>query len=432
MESLKDQISAEPLGIALEQLAGAGIITQANALVLLRQARVDLFDADQELSTKLRTGQEAFQTRANYYLSRLLPSVIGGVTDADAAKNLFVPAVGMVRQKLLGPRGDPSNDGGADGAALVDTVRNRMTTYRENAKELHRLLAEEATKAEADSKIVSDLVQARISQLDGADGALAKTQAAITQAEAARAQHLNEMVSKARNVGEALKKMGTGFFEIFSGKSDSPPKTPAAAPKPPGDTPKPVAATPSDNTPKPAADAPKPAADAPKPVANAPKPAVAPKPEAGGEGKKDGSFAVEAITVGQEGMEGHIAAEQALIADNRQIALLYHELAEQGQTLAIAKAIGSQIAGYASALRVMAGKSDEYFKRWEGLVSGLEAFRTEISRVATSAAEARELSNSLSNGALASWNRLENHTRPIREAFTGNTNAISAVGPLAS
>jgi len=153
MESLKDQISAEPLGIALEELAGAGIITQANALVLLRQARVDLFDTDQELSTKLRTGQEAFQTRAQYYLSRLLPNVIVGVADADAAKNLFVPAVGMVRQKLLGPRGDVSNDGGADGAALVDAVRNRMTTYRENAKELRRLLAEEATKAEADSKI---------------------------------------------------------------------------------------------------------------------------------------------------------------------------------------------------------------------------------------------------------------------------------------
>jgi hypothetical protein len=425
MESLKAQISAERLGIALEELAGAGIITQANALVLLRQARVDLFDADEELSSKLRAGQEAFVTRANYYLTRLLPNIISGVTDADAAKNLFVPAVGMVRQKLLGPRGDVSNDAGADGAALVDAVRNRMTTYRDNAKEMHRLLEKEAAEAERDSKIVSDLVQARIRQLDGADGALTKTQAAITAAEADRAKHLDEMVSKARNVGAALKKMGIGFFEIFSGKSDSPPKTPTSTPKTPatdpnssGDTPKPVAAKPPDDT--------------PKPVADAPKAAVVTKPEAGGQGKTDGSFAVEAITVGQEGMEGHIAAEQALIADNKEIARLYRELAEQGQTLAIAKAIGSQIAGYASALRVMAAKFNECFKTWEDLVSGLESFRMEITRAATSATEARALSDSLSNGALATWTRLDNHTRSIREAFTGNTNAISAVGPLAS
>lgn len=428
MESLKTQISAERLGVALEELAGAGIITQANALVLLRQTRVDLFDADQELSTKLRTGQETFETRANYYLSRLLPNIIGGVTDADAAKSLFVSAVGMVRQKLLGPRGDAANDGGADGAALVDAVRSRMTAYRENAKELHRLLAKEAAEAEADSKIVSDLVQARIRQLDGADGALEKTQAAITAAEAGRAKHLDEMVAKARNVGEALKKMGTGFFEIFSGKSDGPPKTPTSTP-PTG--------TPPTSAPKtPAAD-PKSSGDTPKPVAakpadDTPKPAVVTKPEAGGGGKKDGSFAVEAITVGQEGMEGHIAAEQALIEDNKQIARLYRELAEQGQTLAIAKAVGSQIAGYASALRVMTGKSAEYLKTWEDLVSGLASFRMELARAATSATEARALSDSLSNGALATWNRLENHTRPIREAFTGDTNAISAVGPLAS
>jgi hypothetical protein len=218
--------------------------------------------------------------------------------------------------------------------------------------------------------------------------------------------------------------MDIGFFEIFSGKSDDPPKTPASTPKPA------VTATPPGDAPKPAA--PKPPGETPKPAADAPKPAVSAKPEAGGAAKKDGSFAVEAITVGQEGMEGHVAAEQELIADNKKIGRLYRELAEQGQTLAIAKAIGSQSAGYASALRVMAGKSDEYLKTWGDLVSGLESFSTEITRAAASATEARALSDSLSNGALATWNRLENHTRPIREAFTGDTNAISAVGPVAS
>ena len=167
------------------------------------------------------------------------------------------------------------------------------------------------------------------------------------------------MVSKARNVGDALKKFATGFIEIFSGKSDDT--------KPPtgGDPPKTPAAQPEGNAPKPAAAA--------QPEGNAPKPAA--KPEGGGGGKKDTSFAVQAITAGQEGVEGHIAAEQDLIEDNKKIAKLYRELAESIQSLAIAKAIGSQMTGYSRALRETATKSAKYLKTWDSLISGLDSLK---------------------------------------------------------
>src|SRR3954469_25102080 len=119
MEPSRAQISAERLGICLEELVRAAIITQANSLLLSRQPRVDLFETDQDLSTKLRAGQEAFAERAGYFLSRLQPSIINRVADTDAARNLFVAATPMLKGRLVGPRGDLSQDGGADGADIV-------------------------------------------------------------------------------------------------------------------------------------------------------------------------------------------------------------------------------------------------------------------------------------------------------------------------
>lgn len=414
------QISAERIGIGLEELARAAIITQVNALLLLRQPRVDLFGADQELSAKLRSEQEAFARVAGYYLSRLHPNIVQRVSDADAARNLFVSAAGVLQQRLVGPRGDVSQDPGTGGADVVNALKTQMSAYRNGAKELCRLVASDLAEVELHNKSVSDLVQARIRQLDGADGALAATQAAITKAEADRAKHLDEMVSKARNVGDALKKLATGFFEIFVPKSDEKPKTPSSTPKP------------TDSEPKPSGSStPKPTDSDPKPSGSAPKPSTATKPETGGDGKKDTSFAVEAITAGQGGMEGHIAAERALIEDNKKIALLYQQLAEQGQSLAIAKAIGSQIGTYASALRAMSASCDAYVKTWDDVVTGLDAFKAEVTRVAASAAEAKTLRDGLVNDVLPTWKRLEDHTRPIRDAFTGaDPNAIAAIGPL--
>ena len=87
--------------------------------------------------------------------------------------------------------------------------------------------------------------------------------------------------------------------------------------------------------------------------------------------------------------------------------------------------------GYVKALRETTAKSDEYRKTWDSLISGLDLFKTEIVRAAASATEARALSDSLMNGAVPTWNRLvDNHTRPIREAFTTNPDAIAAVGAL--
>ena len=127
------------LGISLEELARAAIITQANALVLLRQARADLFKDDQELSAKLSAGQAAFEAKAKYYLSRLQPNIIHRVSDADAAKNLFVPAVGILRQRLAGPRGDAMQGGGADNGVIIDQIKWQITSYRDEARELNRL-----------------------------------------------------------------------------------------------------------------------------------------------------------------------------------------------------------------------------------------------------------------------------------------------------
>ena len=276
------QISAEHLGIRLEELARAAIITQANALVLLRQARANIFEDDQELTVNLRAGQEAFEGRAKYYFSRLQPNIINRVSDADAAKSLFVAAAGVLQQRLVGPRGDAMQDGGADSGIIIDPLKNQMTRYRDEASELDRLLKEEATRAENESKTFSNLLQARTEQLKGAIDATAK---AITQAEADRDKHLHEMVSKARNIGDAVKKFATGFIEIFLGKSDDKPAKPPAGGDPPAE------------------------------------------PEGGGGGKKDTSFAVQAITA-QEGVEGHVGAEQALIDDNKEIARLYRKLAE--------------------------------------------------------------------------------------------------------
>ena len=76
-------ISALPLIIAVEDLAGAAYVGQVRSLVVQRQTDLSRFVADTVLSTELQASQADLRQHVTHYLDRLIPETIRVVTTLE-------------------------------------------------------------------------------------------------------------------------------------------------------------------------------------------------------------------------------------------------------------------------------------------------------------------------------------------------------------
>ncbi len=395
-DAAKNPLSAKQLGSDLETLAALSLTVQANALVLQRQVRVDPFAGDPLLSTNLQTLQDRMRRSATYFLNRLLPDMIGGVADATAAASLVL----SLKTTLGEPLATADNDSAARRAAagLLEAVTDELDRYSDGSSTLALALEREASSVEGASSELTAAVEERIRQLDGPDGAIAKTQAGVTTTQDAIEADLQAVVTGAKDIGSAVKSLVTGILTTF-GLGSSPDK--------------PDPAKPTDD---------KPADDADDTTT-----AV----RAGGE-QEVAPFPVESIGAVSDGVSGYTAAMHKFGTDNATLARLYQQLYQQRATLAVAAAVRVQVDCYARALRAMAAAAADVEKSWAEIRSGFATFQQDVLGAADPASEISLLTTTLAVAINTSWSRLPGRIGPIRSALVGYAGAIPSVGPLAA
>lgn len=383
LEQNSQLLSTKTLPSDLTNLASAAVLTQANALVLMRQADATGLPDLNGLTTVMTHQQGVMRDHANYYLDRLLPDTIRVFSDASAAASLFTAA----RSVLLPMMDTLDSAPGARSQAeqMAETLASSLDNWLDNAKDAASELEREATQVERAQARLDAAVQATIQTLDGEDGQIAKTNASIVALRQSIEVNLQNVVMGGKDIGDGVKSLVTGVLTTIGlGKSETPPSGGAGKTDPK-------------------------------------KPAPKADPKAKESGEEDGeAFPVESIDAVSDGVGKVSEAMQKFQADNAALAALYQKMAQLNSLLAVARAIGDQVHGYAASLRDAATTAGVVVRTISAVQSSVAQFANDIgdpNSMVTTLVAALNAGNS-------NWNRLNAAVLPIRQTLAGTGTLI--------
>ncbi|MEV6909754.1 hypothetical protein [Amycolatopsis sp. NPDC051071] len=364
----------DPLTLAddVERLVATGIAAQARALALARQENAASFVPDEVLAARIQDAQEQVGESTAYFLDRLLPDLIRGLSDADGAAGL-VTGLDRTITRL-----------DTDGQVPVVTgaVVTEFDAYRAKSLRLSNALTAAAGRADAKVATLAGVLKSEIAALDGPDGAIAKARAGIAATVKALDDDVNAVVTQAKAVGSGVKgfltdkvKFATGILTDFGGKDTTPPK----AGEKPKDTGKKFSVT-------------------------------------GIDVERAGDTGADTASSGATGLDAAIAAFKR---DNVELAALYQRLYRLNAAMAVAAALTDQITAYAGALRLTAVAAANVTTTWETCLARTDGALD--TRPSVEAALAK-----VTDG----WAELSARLRHARMAVAGGRGLIPDVGPL--
>ncbi|WP_144404056.1 hypothetical protein [Caballeronia cordobensis] len=210
-------MSALPLIVAVEDLAGAAYLGQMRALVVQRQAALGRFFADPAASAQIEAAQADLRRHVTHYLDRLIPESIGMVTTFEHAKTLVV----SVRQEL-GARLD--DDASKEVRAALITEFDKALS---DADEARRLVSRELQSVTGTVGTLTRIIDEYGRQLQESErGRLAVLETDIAAASKGMTDAVEQTVKSGRKIGAQVKKLVTWIMSLFgaSGDADDTPK----------------------------------------------------------------------------------------------------------------------------------------------------------------------------------------------------------------
>jgi len=369
----------DPLTLAKDvtMLVSAGLVAQARALAVARQQDAAGYVTDVALAIRTRNSQEEFRTDVAHYLNRLLPDVIAALSSTAGAAALVgaleTAVAGVTDEQLL--------------AGLLNAALTQIQDYQSTAADLSNSL-EEAAKRTEDRKLgLESLLQRQIDALDGDDGKIQQTKDGIGEASKAAGEDLTRVVSAAGAIGGGVTTFLTDKFKLVTGMLTTFGNDPKEKKKDAGDD---------------------------------------------EDSEKDAGtpFTLESIDMEQTGTTGSGEASKgssglgAAVADFRQhnakLAELFHQLAAQNASVAVAVAIADQVDAFARSVYGVAAAAGAVADTWQRLADAITALGEE---------EPGALPRDLGKAA-PRWTALSGELSYARMAIAGKRGAIPDVGPL--
>jgi hypothetical protein len=368
-------LSSGTLRTSIERFAYAALGAQAHALVVSRQPPIPELD---NTTRDLSALQAKLREHAAYVTQTLIPGALTGLTDTDAAVNLFTAVLTQVQSILAKGEGARSQ-----AATLVGSVIDDYKTRAANAGETADMWKREA---EALAALVGTLeadVNKTIQGLDGPDGVLKTTKADIERTIEQLAADIDATVKSGQQIGEGIKSLITGIVTSISGLLGG------------GNDDK-----------------------------NKPDPSDEKKDKPDAQAAGADSVSVVGIAAIEQGAEGAGRVRANFLAHYRNLAALYQTLAEAKATLAATRAVQSQAALLARAVKDGADAAASNHNSWTTIAAGFADYARKIAEISPP--------NTLATlkDANQDWSRLPKLIRELKDAFAGIGNAIPPVGVL--
>lgn len=396
----------------LDRLGCEALANQLRALVVLRQPDLRVLADPAGLGAAAIAAQTGIGRAARYYLNVVLPQLQLQVAEATALSHLM-RGLNTALADVTTP---------AEAAAAMAEVTGQMRDYQEDAQEALRMTRLHSELTGKALKELDAAIDAAIAELDGKDGRIARTNAAIERTETAINAAIRTIVSNSNVIGAGVKSIATYVFKLFGGGEDKPDKD--AKDK---SNDKPADKTKDKTTGKDAgkdngkdaakdgaADAgkkPQPAATGGDKTSTDPAKPTKENPDTG----KIAEFPAETITTISEGAEGLEQAQQAIRKGNELLAQQYGELADMGAMLAAVRVIRSQTVGIDDAASRLATVAAESYATLATITTAVTAMQQRLAEGAGLAENAAALS-----ATLAAWTRMGNRTRQIERNLSGS------------
>jgi hypothetical protein len=393
-------------------LVSTALMSQARALVVDRQQDAAAYIDDPVLAVRTRDSQEELARDVDYYLNRVLPDVIGRLSDGNSAATL-VSALGATAGTATGQQAPDE---------LLSATLAQFGQYQSAAADLADTLTSTATRAAMRGTDLETALQQVIDGLQGADGEIQQTKDAITTTREAISQDLAGIVKAADEIGSGVKtwlldkvKIVTGILSSFGGSDEEEADEPKAKAKP------------KPKTKDTSADDGEDGEDGGEDDGQAPVTPAKPKKKFDVSG-----LDVDVDTSGDDGTGGTSKgatdlgdAAAAFRTHNDELAGLYQLLATQRAELAVAAAISDQAAGFAASLRTAASAAGALAASWQSVLDAADPLGEETDPKVLSAALTTAVS-----GASAHWAGLASELSYARSALAGKSGLIPDVGPL--
>lgn len=393
-----NQLNSRQLATNLQCLSFAAFSVQAYALLVQRQQSVPTITG---LDIDVAATQDALRARAAYLMQSILPLSLTALTDADGAANLIEALKTQVTQLLASDNPDQPGDI----AQLARATAGRLAELEQNAQDA---ASSWAAEADAVAKIVAAqraAVEAAIETIDGPDGLLVKTDAAITVACNNIAADIDSAVKSGKEIGDGVKSLITGVFSSLSGVFSSDDKDENAK----GTENEGNEAKPSSKTP-------------PKPVK---------AKSVSDKGDNTPPVSLEGLAAIEQGIGNAGRVLPNFKRDYAQLAVLYQQLATTNAGLAVLRAVESQGALLANAVGAASTAAQNVTRAWNGITDGFDDAADQLAN-SDDDGTVNQFSAALTSAVALGWGRLSPQLAAFEQAFAGLASAIPPGGNLTS
>jgi hypothetical protein len=363
-------ISALPLIIAVEDLAGAAYVGQVRSLVVQRQTDLSRFVADTVLSTELQASQADLRQHVTHYLDRLIPETIRVVTTLENCTAIVLSvrkefSSGLDRDTVQEVRG-----------ALLSAFEEALASATETGRLVDRELQAVRPSVGAMARVIDEHVKQLLDEERGQFAVLETDIAAVSKN---MTDAVEQTVKSGRKIGVQVKKIVTWIFSLFGAGGDDSEK--------PKEKEKPEGEGDGDKTEKPG------------------------KPNRHTLKKPDEPFPGETIGEISDETSAVLAAGSDLNRHAARLQTLYCELCTLRATLGVAVLIKQQGLDYLNAVTQLRATTAGVAEAWRTLVKASD-----------------ELGTPGAPGFDASWEQLGRRINWIKDSFTGGAAAIPQLG----
>ncbi|OIQ90907.1 hypothetical protein GALL_271810 [mine drainage metagenome] len=373
---------------AVRQLSGdlrdvfrRGLTVQGWALVVERQPRPRA--AGGQTAPLLTLAQQA-QTRlkqlARAYLDQVQPQALEAVlAPADRLANLanaLPPALEMHLKQ-----GEWTGKTAADCALMVGALASAAAAGAQRGRDFSEHAAGWAAEVEEQATALREALNAVIERIDGPKGTLTALQGRIDKIRADITTALDQLVAGGQEVGDGVRRLGTGLLQGLRRHIPAKPSSPAKK---------------EDEE----------ATDAPPPPAEE-------------DGAETADLLVETLTGTGQGAEKAYQAMAALEQANETLAALYLRLASARTDLAWARALADQADSLARGGASLAQDLSAMPQAWDDLAQGFQALSQRFHQEGLTLTGARALIAALGAEKQRSWAGLTACTTAIRRALAG-------------
>lgn len=316
----QNPISPQNLQEVYSSAANNFSLAQLYSQVILEQIDLDVSSIDEGLAIEINAFQRRLQTNANFFLNKLMPGLIGLITDGMNFNVILDNALKNERQDILNSF---SNEQARTSATnIFSTVSTEADDIQVDAQTL-------ATNFSSIEKLIvsfSNKYKASLEKVVTALGESAKILSAnIDTLQTEIAENISDIVAGAQETGGAVTQLGIGVLTTIEGSAKDPKN--------------------QDSKPS------------------------------------SVDFAVDAIQAGSSGVGKSSQAMKDLEANNQKLATLYQKLASDNAILAVAKAVQVQNEMFINAISEAGLNAQELASNWAQISSAFSDFSNSIRRV---------------------------------------------------